>query len=140
MREISESILANADLLSEFSTLCGLSCSDDAQFTLADVTMSFEFFLRVFGCVRAKDIALKYNSAIFKGKNTVALRAGLAAHTGMKGRGRKRKAQAGTKASKQEGTMAEEQEGTASEERAGTTSEEEEAHHQELVEDLVDFD
>ena len=36
--------------------------------------------------------------------------------------------------------MAEEQEGTASEERARTASEEEEAHHQELVEDLVDFD
>ena len=36
--------------------------------------------------------------------------------------------------------MAEEQEGTASEERAGTASEEEEAHHQELVEDLVNFD
>ena len=100
LREISESILANADLLSEFSTLCGLSCSDDAQFTLADVTMSFEFFLRVFGCVRAKDIALKYNSAIFKGKNTVTLRAGLVAHKGRKGKGRKRKAKASAKTSR----------------------------------------
>ena len=94
--------------------------------------MSFQYFLRVFGRVRAKDIALKYNSAIFKGKNTVALRAGLAAHTGRKGKGRKRKAKASPKTFRQEGTMAEEQ--------GRTTSGEKEAHHMELIEDLDNLD
>ena len=102
----------------------------------------------MFGRVRAKDIALKYNSVIFKGKNTVALRAGLAAHTGRKGKGRKRKAKAKPKNSRQEGTMAEEQgrsneeerEGIASVEEKGTVSGEEEVHHMELIEDLDNFD
>ena len=36
----------------------------------------------VFGHVQAKDLALKYSSNIYHGKNTINLRANLAANTG----------------------------------------------------------
>ena len=39
----------------------------------------------VFGPVRAKDLALKYTSNVYKGKYVTSFRAGIAAHTGKKG-------------------------------------------------------
>ena len=38
----------------------------------------------VFGRVRAKDLALKYRSNLYRGKNHTSLRSGLAALTSMK--------------------------------------------------------
>ena len=75
--EINDGILHNNILLSQFSSLCGYGST--SKFSLNDTTTTFHSFLRLFGHVRAKDIALRYNSASYKGRNEVALRAGLVA-------------------------------------------------------------
>lgn len=82
--EICEAILHNNNMQWRFASLCGYdSDKETSEFNLDDTTKVFEYFLRVFGRVRAKDVALKYNSASYKkGKHTVALRAELAAKIG----------------------------------------------------------
>ena len=80
LSEICDAILNNNDLRVRFSALCGYK--EDATFTLDDTGLAFAYFLRVFGRVRAKDLTLKYNSGLYKGKNQVALRAELAAKCG----------------------------------------------------------
>lgn len=49
-----------------------------------DISTCLCFFLRVFGRIRAKDIALKFNSKIFDGKNQVDHRATIATLTSKK--------------------------------------------------------
>lgn len=80
LSEICDAILHNNDLRVRFSVLCGYT--EESRFTLDDTGLAFAYFLRVFGRVRAKDLTLKYNSGLYKGKNQVALRAELAAKAG----------------------------------------------------------
>ena len=44
----------------------------------------FAIFLTVFGRVRAKDLALKYRSNLYRGKNATSFRSGVAALTARK--------------------------------------------------------
>ena len=78
--ELASALLSNNELCQGLSMLCDYT--DNSEFSFDDTTPSFQFFLWVFGCVRAKDIANKYNSKLYKGKNDTALRAGLAAVSG----------------------------------------------------------
>ena len=96
MCEINDGILHNNILLSQFSSLCGYDST--SKFSLDGTMTAFHFFLRVFGRVCAKDIALKYNSASYKGRNEVALRTGLAA--GMAGTKKDSKSRKGRKTKK----------------------------------------
>lgn len=79
LREICDAILQNNDLRRQFAYLC---YTDKSEYSFDDTTTAFQFFLKVFGRVRAKDVALKYNSAVYKGKNEVGLRPKLASISG----------------------------------------------------------
>ena len=59
MREICDAILSNNELSKRFATLC--DHNDKSSFTMDDstISISFEYFLKVFGRVRGKDVALK---------------------------------------------------------------------------------
>jgi hypothetical protein len=80
LREISAALITNVQLGQLFAELCDLNANSVYDF--GDTTTCLQFFLLVFGRVRAKDLSLKYNSNLYKGKNATSLRASLAAHTG----------------------------------------------------------
>ena len=80
--ELSRAIINSIELHRGFSTLCDYT--EKSEFSFDDTTISFHFFLKVFGRVRVKDIAMEYNSAVYKGTNTTALRAGLVVISGQK--------------------------------------------------------
>ena len=83
LREISESLLSNENLNKTFADLCDTSAK---SFSPSDTSTCLQFFLLVFGRVRAKDLALKYRSNLYKGKNATSFRSSIAAHTGKKKR------------------------------------------------------
>ena len=87
-----------------------------------DSTICFEYFLKAFGRVRGKDVALKYNSAVYDRKNTVALRAKLAALSGQN-----KKAKPAAKKQK-------------TSDAKGDKAISEEEHHRAIVEDLDRMD
>ena len=68
-----------------FADLCGYK-PEDSKFSFDETTLAFQFFLRVFGRVRAKDLALKYNALLFKGKHDVNFRATIAAQSKKRGK------------------------------------------------------
>ena len=78
LREISESLLSNENLNKKFADLCDTSAK---SFSPSDTSTCLQFFLLVFGRVRAKDLALKYRSNLYKGKNITSFRPSIAAHT-----------------------------------------------------------
>ena len=78
----------------------------------------------MFGRVRGKDITLKYNSAVYDKKNTVALRAKLAA---LSGKGKKKKSKPAAKKQK-----------TGDAKEDGAINEEE--HHRAIIKDLNKMD
>ena len=80
LREISAALLSNVQLGKLFAELCDLTAT--SLYDFSDTTTCLQFFLLVFGRVRAKDLSLKYNSKLYKGKNATSLRSSLAAHTG----------------------------------------------------------
>lgn len=120
LREICDAILSNNELSKRFATLCGHN--DKSTFTMDDSTICFEYFLKVFGRVRGKDVALKYNSAVYDRKNTVALRAKLAALSGQN-----KKAKPAAKKQK-------------TSDAKGDEAISEEDHHRAIVEDLDRMD
>ena len=91
LREISAALITNVQLGELFAELCDLNANSVYDF--GNTTTCLQFFLLVFGRVRAKDLSLKYNSNLYKGKNATSLRASLAAHTG-KNKRKKNKNQA----------------------------------------------
>jgi hypothetical protein len=98
LREICEAISHNNELVKRFAMLC--DHDEKSEFTIDDTTTCFEYFLKVFGRVRAKDVALKYNSAVYKKKNTVALRAQLAALSGQNKKSKNKKSKPAAKKQK----------------------------------------
>jgi hypothetical protein len=83
LSEVSEALIHNNTLRKLFAyDLC--ECSDNGAFSLDDTDICLHFFLRVFGRVRAKDIALKFNSQMYKGTNDVAHRSTIAVLTSKK--------------------------------------------------------
>ena len=144
LSELSCAIQENTALRQQFSSLCDFVDDDKSDYTFDDTTTTFGFFLRVFGRVRAKDIALKFNSALYKGKNTVALRSGLAAMSGNKkksGRKRKRTKKEDKPQDEDEDTIPHEEEECKSEEEEEEENEEEveKNNHQEILNDLEQF-
>lgn len=83
LREISESLLSNKNLNKNFADLCDASAK---SFSPSDTSTCLHFFLLVFGRVRAKDLALKYRSNLYKSKDVTSFRSGIAARTGKKGK------------------------------------------------------
>ena len=84
LREICDGMLSNSDMQKLFYSLCGgdnelagdsseEAVKNTAEFSFEDAMLTFQYFLKVFGRVRAKDLALKYNSKTFKG-NTLNTR------------------------------------------------------------------
>ena len=84
LREICDGMLGNSDMMQLFYSLCGgdnelaggsseEAVKNTAEFSFEDAMLTFQYFLKVFGRVRAKDLALKYNSITFKG-NTLNTR------------------------------------------------------------------
>ena len=80
LREISAALITIVQLGQLFAGLCDLKAN--SVYAFGDTAPCLQFFLMVFGCVRAKDLSLKYNSNLYKVKNATSLRASLAAHTG----------------------------------------------------------
>ena len=74
--------------MTKYAELCDYS--DASSFSSTDVATCFQFCLLIFGRVRAKDLALKYNANLYRGKNATTLRAGLAAGTSRK-KGKRKK-------------------------------------------------
>lgn len=72
LAEIRDAMVQNEILFSQFTALLG-----NHQFEEATIQESFAYFVKVFCNLRAKDIALKYNSNL-NGSNTVGLRQTLA--------------------------------------------------------------
>jgi len=89
LREISAALITNVQLGQLFAELYDLNANSVYDF--GDTTTCLQFFLLVFGRVRAKDLSLKYNSNLYKGKNATSLRASLAAHTGKNKRKKNKK-------------------------------------------------
>ena len=67
LREISAALATNIQLGQLFAKLCDLNTN--AVYYFVDITTCLQSFLLVFGCVRTKDLSLKYNSNLYKGKN-----------------------------------------------------------------------
>ena len=61
LRETCEGMLANQQFIKDFANLCNYK-NNKSNVSYDNVTLSFQYFLKVFGCVRANDVALKYNS------------------------------------------------------------------------------
>jgi len=142
---IFDGIVHNNELQKQFASLCGCRSENDNGkhgFNTDDAAIVFECFLKVYGRVRAKNVALEYNSALYKGKNNVALRAGLAVVLG----GGKRKA----KTTKMEGSASKKkpksdgaEESTLEETTnvvSADTDEDSKERHDALLNDLNAFD
>ena len=66
LREISAALISNVQLGQLFAEFCGLKANSVYDFS--DTTICLQFFLLVFGRVRVKELSLKYNSKLYKGK------------------------------------------------------------------------
>ena len=77
LRETYEGMLENCQLRQSFANLCEYDVEKSA-FNFDGTTISFQF-LKVFGQFRANEVALKYNSNVFKGNNQVNFRASIGA-------------------------------------------------------------
>ena len=102
LREIVSALKSNTQVVSQFAELCEVS--DTSKHTHTDAALCFQFCLLVYGRVRAKDLARKYNSNLYRGQNAVNLRSGLAAHTKDKGSKKKRTKKRTNKDSKKKDT------------------------------------
>ena len=89
LREISAALVSDNQVLSKYAELCDYKAA--SSFSSSDVATCFQFCLLVFGRVRAKDLASKYNANLYRGKNVTTLRAGLAANTSKKKSTKKKK-------------------------------------------------
>ena len=83
--EIRDALGWNEKLIAQFTLLL-----DGAQFTDEAIIKALEYFIKVFSHLRAKEVALKYNSNL-NGSNTVRLRQTLAGGLAM-GTSNKKKA------------------------------------------------
>ena len=89
-----------------------------------DATITFKYYLRVFGRVQTKDVALKYNSQVLKGSNQVNFRASIGSQTGKKG-------------SKKKGPPKKKQK---SNDTAPAAAQPAGSHHRELLDELSQMD
>ena len=79
IKELTQALQSNKKICQAFADLCDVESSTD--FDATDAAACFQYLLLVFGRLRAKDLALKYNANLYRGKNPTNLRSQLAAHT-----------------------------------------------------------
>ena len=80
-----------------------VNVSDDTAYDATDAASCLQYLLLVFGRVRARDLALKYNANLYRGKNQTSLRSQLAAHTTEDKKKKKKKKKSGKKAVEKKG-------------------------------------
>ena len=79
IKDLTQALQCNKKICQAFAELCDVESS--TVFNATDAAACFQYLLLVFGRVRARDLALKYNANLYRGKNPTSLRSGLAAHT-----------------------------------------------------------